>query len=120
MPAIADRVKDTTTSTGTGAITLANTAPLGFRTFAVAFGSASLTVGYCIQDATTGAWEVGDGTFNGTTSLTRDNVRSSSNSGNLVSFAAGSKDVFCTASAQLLNNSNLGMQYAMARGFAMP
>jgi len=119
MPYIADRVKDTTTSTGTGAITLAGTAPTGFRTFASAFGSSSIVVGYCIDDEA-GNWEVGKGTFNGTTGLTRDTVRASSNSNTLVSFSAGTKTVFCTASAELLDNANVGMQYASSRGFAMP
>jgi hypothetical protein len=119
MPYIADRVKDTTTTTGTGAITLDGSAPTGFRTFATAFGPASLVVGYCIDDGA-GNWEVGKGTFDGTTGLTRDTVRCSSNSNALVSFGAGTKTVFCTASAELLDNSNIGMQYAQMRGLAMP
>lgn len=118
MPYIADRVKDTTTSTGTGAITLANTAPDGFRTFATAFGSASCLVGYCIAAGT--EWEVGKGVFNGTTGLTRETVRSSSNANALVNFSAGTKDVFCTASAEHIDNGNLGLIYAQTRGMALP
>lgn len=120
MTHFADRVRDTSTSTGTGAITLANTAPAGSVTFASAFGSASIRVGYVIQGQTAGEWEVGSGMFNGTTGLTRDAVISSSNAGALVNFSAGTKDVFCAPSAQHLEGSNLGAQYAMARGFAMP
>lgn len=115
MPYLADRVKDTTTSTGTGAITLAGTPPTGFRSFAAAFGSC--VVGYCIDDGA-GAWEVGKGTFNGTTGLTRDVVRSSSNSGALVDFGAGTKTVFCTASAEHIDNGSLGLQMATANGQA--
>lgn len=118
MAAIADRVQDTTTSVGTGAVVLSNVAPTGMRTFAAAFGSSPVLVGYCIQGAT-GEWEVGKGIFNGTTGLTRDNIRSSSNGNALVNFSAGTKDVFCTASAELLDNANTGMQYAMSRGQAL-
>jgi hypothetical protein len=117
MPYIADRVKDTTTSTGTGAITLAGAAPTGFRTFSAAFGAC--VVGYCIDDGA-GNWEVGKGMFNGTTGLSRDVVRSSSNAGALVNFGAGTKTVFCTATAELLDNANTGMQYATSRGYALP
>lgn len=117
MPYFADRVQDVTTSTGTGAITLAGTPPTGYRTFATAFGSSSLMVQYCIAGAT-GEFEVGKGVFNGTTGLTRDSVRASSNSNNLVNFSAGNKDVFCTASSEIIDNSNVGLQIAQIRGQA--
>ena len=99
MAYLADRVKDTSTSTGTGAITLANSAPAGFRTFATAFGAGSSLVDYCISSQTPGEWEVGQGTFNGTTGLTRTTVLASSNANALVSFSVGTKDVFCVAPA---------------------
>lgn len=120
MPYIADRVQDTTTTTGTGTITLAGSAPTGYRTFATAFGSSSRIVDYCIDGGTTGEWEVGEGTFNGTTSLTRDRVRASSNANALVSFSAGTKNAFVTAAADLVNNSNTGYQVALSAGWAMP
>jgi hypothetical protein len=63
----ADRVKDTTLSTGTGAITLAGVAPTGYQTFAAAFGATPQTVAYCIADQTGSNWEVGTGTFSVTT-----------------------------------------------------
>ena len=113
MPYIADRVKDTTTTTGTGAITLSGVAASGgYKTFATAFGASPVTINYCIVDTANNAFEVGKGVFNGTTGLTRDTVRSSSNSDALVSFSAGTKDVFCTAGAELLDNANIGMQLA--------
>ena len=56
----------------------------------------------------------------GTSQLSRDAVRSSSNGNTLVSFGTGSKDVFLTANAELLDNANFGVQYAMSRGMAMP
>ena len=64
MPRFADRVQETTTTTGTGAYTLGG-AVAGFQTFASGFGSGSSMVGYAITDGT--SWEVGKGTFNGTT-----------------------------------------------------
>lgn len=100
MSLFADRVKDTSTTTGTGALTLANSAPTGFRTFASAFGSSSIEVGYCIVHGS--EWEVGRGIFNGTTGLTRAVVLASSNAGAAVSLSSGSKDIFCTIPAQLL------------------
>jgi hypothetical protein len=102
MALYADRVKDTSVSTGTGAITLANSAPTGFQTFATAFGASAITVAYCIADQTGNNWEVGTGVFNGTTGLTRVTVLGSSNSGSLVNFTSGTKDVFCTAPAKYL------------------
>lgn len=119
MPNFADRVQETTTTTGTGAITLAG-AVTDFRSFASGFGAIPLSnVAYCIDDGA-GNWEVGKGTFNGSTGLTRDTVRSSSNSGNLVSFAAGTKQVFCTPSAEHINNGNIGLLYAQVRCAALP
>lgn len=93
-----DRVKETTTTTGTGTITLAG-AVSGYQSFSV-IGNANTTY-YTIVDPTTGAWEVGLGTYtlSGTT-LSRDTVLESSNSGSLVNFGAGAKDVFVTYPAE--------------------
>lgn len=120
MSHLADRVRDTTTSTGTTAITLANSAPAGSVTFATGFGSEARWVAYVIQGQTPGEWEVVEGVFNGTTGLTREVVKSSSNAGALVNFSAGTKDVFCAPSAEYLDGASIGAQYAMMRGFAMP
>ena len=89
-----DRVKETTATTGTGTVTLGGAAA-GFQSFA-AVGDGNQTF-YAIVDATSGAWEVGVGTYttSGTT-LSRTTVVSSSNAGSLVNFAAGTKDVFVT------------------------
>ena len=116
MPYIADRVQETTATTGTGAVTLAG-AVAGYQTFATAFGSAASVVGYLLVSGS--LWEIGKGTFNGTTGLTRDTVRSSSSAGSLITLA-GTSNVYCTASAELLDNANIGMQYAHLRGWAMP
>ena len=89
-----DRVKETTTTTGTGTVTLAGAAA-GFQSFVV-IGDGNQTF-YAIVDATSGAWEVGVGTYTSSgTTLSRTTVVSSSNAGSLVSFGAGSKDVFVT------------------------
>lgn len=120
MPRIADRVKDTTTTTGTGAITLSGTAPTQYVTWATAFGTGNSWVAYAIVGQTGSEWEVGKGTFNGTTGLTRDLVRASSNANALVNFSAGTKDVWSDANAELLDNANIGLQMAQGRGWAMP
>jgi len=90
---LADRVRETTTSTGTGTITLAG-AVTGFQTFA-AIGNANTT--YCtIAGQGTSEWEVGIGTYTSSgTTLARNTVLASSNSGSLVNFSSGTKDVFC-------------------------
>jgi len=119
MPIIADRVRETSTTSGTGTITLAG-AVTGYQSFATALGSSSTSVPYCIVDNTAATWEVGLGTFNGTTSLSRDTVTASSNAGALVNFAANSKDVFLDASATVVHHSNLGYVLATASGMAMP
>lgn len=94
---LADRVKDSTTSTGTGTITLANSPPTGFQSFAT-IGNGNTTY-YTISGGS--EWEVGIGTYTSSgTTLSRDTVFSSSNSGSLVDFSAGAKDVFVTLPSQ--------------------
>lgn len=95
---VKDRVKESTTTTGTADFTLGGAAS-GFQTFAV-IGNTNTTY-YAAVDQATGAWEVGIGTYSSTgPTLTRDTVLESSNSGSKVNFAAGSKDVFCTYPAE--------------------
>jgi len=98
---INDRVKETTTTTGTGAVSLAG-AVTGFETFAAGVGNSNTTY-YAIVHQTANEFEVGLGTLDGDSSdLTRTTVISSSNSDSAVSFAAGTKDVFCTLPASKL------------------
>jgi len=91
----ADRVLDSSTSTGTGAFVVSGTPASGYRTF-----SAVMSVGdtcyYSIQGQTTSEWEVGLGTYSSANTLTRTTVYSSSNSGSAVTFSAGTKNVFIT------------------------
>lgn len=90
---LADRVKDTTTTTGTGTVTLSGTAPTGFQNFSV-IGNGNTTY-YTISGGS--QWEVGIGTYSSTgPTLARTTVLSSSNSDSLVNFSAGTKDVFVT------------------------
>ena len=90
---LADRVKETTTTTGTGTVTLLGAAT-GFQSFA-AIGNANTTY-YAIVGQTGSEWEVGIGTYTSSgTTLSRDTVLASSNSGSLVNLSAGTKDVFC-------------------------
>ena len=95
---VKDRVKVTSTTTGTGTLTLGSAA-VGFQSFSV-IGDGNTTY-YTIVDSVAGTWEVGIGLFtlSGTT-LSRDTVLSSSNSGSLVDFAAGDKDVFVAYPAE--------------------
>jgi len=98
---INDRVKETTTTTGTGTISLGG-AVTGFETFAAGIGNSN-TVYYCIAHQTAAEFEVGLGTLDGDSSdLTRTTVISSSNSDSAVDFSAGTKDVFCTIPASKL------------------
>jgi hypothetical protein len=98
---INDRVKETTTTTGTGAVSLAG-AVTGFETFAAGVGNSNTTY-YAIVHQTAAEFEVGLGTLDGDSSdLTRTTVISSSNSDSAVDFAAGTKDVFCTVPASKL------------------
>ena len=98
---INDRVKETTTTTGTGAVSLGG-AVTGFETFAAGIGNSN-TVYYCIAHQDQAEFEVGLGTLDGDSSdLTRTTVISSSNSDSAVNFSSGTKDVFCTLPASKL------------------
>lgn len=95
---LADRVQETTTTTGTGSVTLAG-AVTGFQSFA-AIGNGNTTF-YTIADQGGANWEVGIGTYTASgTTLSRDTVLASSNAGSLVSFTAGIKTVFVTYPAE--------------------
>ena len=93
-----DRVKETTTTTGTGTFTLAG-AVTGFETFGTGVGNSNTTY-YAVTLPGTAEFEVGLGTLSSDSStLARTTVISSSNSDNAVNFSAGTKTIFCTLPA---------------------
>lgn len=94
-----DRVKETTTTTGTGTLNLAGAAT-GFETFVAGIGNSNVTY-YCIAGQGTAEFEVGIGTVTDASpdTLSRTTILSSSNSDSAVDFSAGTKDVFCTLPA---------------------
>jgi hypothetical protein len=96
---INDRVKETSTTTGTGTLDLGGAAP-DFESFVSGIGTGNTTY-YAISQAGTNNWEVGIGTVTdaATDTLSRDTILSSSNSDNAVNFGAGTKNVFCTQPA---------------------
>ena len=121
---INDRVKETSTSTGTGTIDLAGVAT-GFESFVAGIGDTNTTY-YTIFNQGTTEWEVGIGTVTdaATDTLSRDTIISSSNSDAAVDFNSGTKDVFCTMPASKIayidnggstvNAAGTGLAVAMA------
>lgn len=99
----ADRVKDTTTTTGTGNITLADAPPTGYQSFDDAF-STDITFYYCIEGGA--EWEVGQGHLSASTTLVRDIIFASTNSNAAVDFSSGTKNVFCTIPASSASRWN--------------
>jgi hypothetical protein len=89
---VADRVKESTSTTGTGALTLGG-ASAGYRTFASVCSDGD-TVAYCVDGGAD--WETGIGTYNSSGgTLSRTSVIASSNAGAAVNFGSGTKYVFC-------------------------
>jgi len=113
---VKDRVQETSTTTGTGTITLAG-AVSGFQSFS-AIGNANTTY-YAIVGGT--QWEVGLGTYTSSgTTLSRDTVLASS-TGSKISFSAGTKNVFVTYPAdesvyQDETNTAFAPQFAASNG----
>ena len=93
---LADRVKETSTTTGTGTYTLAG-AVSGFESFG-SIGDGNTTYYACTLDAN---FEVGIGTYTASgTTLARTTILQSSNSDNAVDWGAGTKTLFCTQPAE--------------------
>tara|TARA_R100001509_G_scaffold119011_1_gene73376 strand:- start:3737 stop:6043 length:2307 start_codon:yes stop_codon:yes gene_type:complete len=93
---LADRIKETTTTTGTGTYTLAG-AVTGFESFG-SVGNGNTTY-YCCTDGSD--FEVGVGTYTSSgTTLARTTILQSSNSDNAVDWSAGTRDIFCTQPAE--------------------
>jgi len=92
-----DRVKDTTTTTGTGNITVSGTAPTGFRTLSTVATADGDTLFLAIVGGA--EWETSLATRVSANVYTRTTILESSNSNAAVNFAAGTKDVFVTKAA---------------------
>ena len=123
---VADRVQETSLTSGTGTLTLAG-AVAGFQTFSTAIGNGNTTF-YTIYDPTAFDWEVGIGTYySGNVSLARTTILSSSNAGAVANFTAGTKDVFVTypsetsalggsGQAIIVNQANATANYTITTG----
>lgn len=122
---LADRVKVNTTTTGTGTVVLGNAAT-GYQSFAV-IGDNNSTY-YTIAGQTTTEWEVGIGTYySANSSLSRTTIFSSSNANAVVTFSAGTKDVFVTLPSEAtilggggqaiqINQTTASANYTIATG----
>jgi len=108
--ALNDRVKETSTTTGTGTFDLAG-AETGFESFVSGIGNGNITY-YAISNDGTAEFEVGFGTVTdaATDTLSRDTIISSSNSDALVDFSAGTKTVFCTLPASRTPSAGMTAQ----------
>lgn len=93
MAQLYDRVKQTSTSTGTGDFTLSGSVG-GFKAFSDVFSVGDETY-YCIT-ADDGEFEVGQGTYSAANTLQRDVILASTNNNTRVTFNAGAKSVFIT------------------------
>ena len=117
---INDRVKESSTTSGTGAIALAGVVQ-GYETFSAGIGNDNETY-YAIYEQGTSNWEVGRGTLDATSAnLARTEIISSSNSDAAVNFTGNTLDVFCTlpaSKAVYLDASGIPVG-AASSGFAL-
>ena len=113
-----DRVKETSTTTGTGTLNLSG-AVSGFQTFVAGIGDGNTTY-YAIVNRDEAEWEVGLGTVTdaSTDTLARTTVISSSNSDSAVNFSAGTKDIFCTLPASKVANLDTDNNLTIGAGSA--
>jgi|TARA_R100001463_G_scaffold81609_1_gene136151 hypothetical protein len=116
-----DRVKETSTTTGTGTLNLAG-ASVGFQTFVAGIGNSNTTY-YAINAQGTSNWEVGIGTITDATpdTLSRDTVLSNSLGNTSKINFSGTLDVFCTmpASKSVYLDSTGTPVGAASAGFAL-
>ena len=94
---IADRVRESSATVGTGSLALAG-AVTGYQTFDAVLDTGDTTY-YTAADQGGSNWEVGIGTFTAPSTLARTTILSSSNGGSIVNFGAGTKDVFISLPA---------------------
>ena len=119
MPSFRDRVKDTSTTSGTGALTLSGTAPSGYQSFSNAYALGTPFL-YCIVEGA--LWETGTGWLSATAVMERDTavMDGSSGPGVRVTFTAASKDVFVTIASHWCEDVDSGAAYVKSRGWALP
>lgn len=104
---VADRVKQKTTSSGTGTITL-GASVTGFQTFSTVCANGD-TFHYAVVHLTNGTWETGVGTYNSSGGTVSRSVISSSSGTSLIDFATGDKEIFITpVTGSLIFKDNLG------------
>ena len=115
MPNYADRVAETSTTTGSGNLTLAG-APSSFQSFNTAFGIGP-TFPYAIVQQNGTEWECGIGYLQDSTTLVRDRITANS-AGTTVAivFSAGTKDVFNNISGFVQTANIQGAAMALALG----
>ena len=117
-----DRVKENSTTSGTGNITLAGVASgQGNVTFNSGIGTSNTTY-YCIFEQGTNTFEIGLGTLSGSTTLERTTViNNSSGNTSKINFTGGTLDVFCTlpASKSVYLDSTGTPVGAASAGFAL-
>jgi hypothetical protein len=114
MATIDNLVHETSTSTGTGSLTIANV--FGKQSFNTAFSTGSTDVFYYfISNRSAAEWEVGTGHLSAASTLVRDTVIEGSNGGSLVDFGAGTKDVTCDIVAtRQINNLGSNLAFSLA------
>jgi hypothetical protein len=114
MAVIDNLVHETTTSTGTGSLTLSNV--FGKQSFNTAFGTGGTDVFYYfLSNRAAAEWEVGTGHLSAATTLVRDTVIGGSNGGSAVNFGAGTKDATCDIVAtRQINNLGSNLAFSLA------
>lgn len=119
-----ERVEDTSATTGTGATkTLDGSPPAGRVSFNTAFGNGGIEAArftYVQEDASDGAnWEVAIGYLSASTTLVREQILASSNSGSAVDFAGDTRLFEASTGWQAEQNASRGVALALARGVFM-
>lgn len=120
----AERVEDTSATTGTGATkTLDGSPPTGRVSFNDAFGNGGVEAPrftYCQEDASDGAnWEVAIGYLSASTTLVRESIVASSDGGNAIDFAGNTRVFECATGWQDEQRASRGVALALARGIFM-
>ena len=113
---VKDRVKDTSSTSGSGTITLDNSPPAGYQAFST-LGNGSTTY-YTIQGSDD-SWEIGLGTYN-TNTLTRTTILSSSNNGVIINLPSGSHTVWVDypAAKAYLSEEGIDKSFTSTAGIA--